>query len=782
MRSLPETRSRRLTSDSKHRLQNLKRLKNGFAVHHVTTRSQAKISKSPKVLRKKLRSQTKIGKSIAHANSSKKNDSCTNTNGIVRVSRAGNCFHSVMGRKEELRRESNSCQGGKKVVLTNGHHNQGPEMLHKSHHSCCFHGSLMKGSDMNREHLAAQRAEAAEKRADRLKKRRSALWVLNCEAESFLFGETAAEDHEVELPPMSTPPNKRRRVRTNELGNLLKESPILGSKLRSPSLSSRSSPSKDGDGKGESTRKVGTDSSENCRRGSSSESESVLTDISPPKLEAMAPSEDNELAQAASSPFPVHINNISIDGLPWLTNSNSDSVRFNNILSTMEWKFSFEELPSDETWYSTFKRQEKSRNSLPGYYYPKEEKTFASVLLPYETKVLTSRSPAKKRFSRLPRKSPRCHASTLAILSSLKHRGHRHRSDTLVSPGLIIPQINNASTTRPPGLNSPPCPEGDSKNKRVRKRVPSSSSPSRNHLTLSTSTRTSTLPPVSSPPQLTIPIPSASPVSPASPPHRIRDLSATQYLWDSIQLLSDPYVIQILAGDRSKSPGPNHNNLFSSTPDVDANKCNSKSRKNSGGSPTLNISQQHPNSFLGPATNFTLDSATLSAKCNVNFNNGNIALIQHPDKLHLETTPVSSNANKPNFRNKSSSVFSTTLNCDNKKLRLSVNGKNLTVNGAEGTEFPNGINNSRYRKGSNSNKKSPVVLVADIFKNNSRGGGRTTAKAPTVTTTVGKSNLTPKLNNNFTTASGTNNNLKSGSREELLFLVDGLPPLPAWPV
>lgn len=47
---------------------------------------------------------------------------------------------------------------------------------------------------------------------DKAGKRRSALWVLNCEAESFLFGETAAEKHEVELPPLSppSPPPKKR--------------------------------------------------------------------------------------------------------------------------------------------------------------------------------------------------------------------------------------------------------------------------------------------------------------------------------------------------------------------------------------------------------------------------------------------------------------------------------------------------------------------------------------------------------------------------------------------
>lgn len=45
---------------------------------------------------------------------------------------------------------------------------------------------------------------------NRDRKRRSALWVLNCEAEEFLFGETAAEKHEVVLPPKSMePPTKR---------------------------------------------------------------------------------------------------------------------------------------------------------------------------------------------------------------------------------------------------------------------------------------------------------------------------------------------------------------------------------------------------------------------------------------------------------------------------------------------------------------------------------------------------------------------------------------------
>lgn len=57
--------------------------------------------------------------------------------------------------------------------------------------------------------------EDSDRERDKAGKRRSALWVLNCEAESFLFGETAAEKHEVELPPLPppSPPPKKRYLR-----------------------------------------------------------------------------------------------------------------------------------------------------------------------------------------------------------------------------------------------------------------------------------------------------------------------------------------------------------------------------------------------------------------------------------------------------------------------------------------------------------------------------------------------------------------------------------------
>lgn len=87
--------------------------------------------------------------------------------------------------------------------------------------------------------------------------------------------------------------------------------------------------------------------------------------------------------------------------------------------------FSFESVPSSEVWFQTFQRQDRG-----------EELDFpsvceqSSVVLPYQipkqrdlnrgTQVLGRRR--SRNSVRLPRKSPRCHASTLAILSSVVKR------------------------------------------------------------------------------------------------------------------------------------------------------------------------------------------------------------------------------------------------------------------------------------------------------------------------------------------------------------------------
>lgn len=107
--------------------------------------------------------------------------------------------------------------------------------------------------------------------------------------------------------------------------------------------------------------------------------------------------------------------------------------------------FSFESIPSMEPWYDVYKRQDEG---MENYYPLLSDPSDQPFLLPYEMpKGVLSRVPEmsdyykkkKKKLGNLfnhPRKSPRCHASTLAILSSLKKR--KRRSGTNISMSSVL--------------------------------------------------------------------------------------------------------------------------------------------------------------------------------------------------------------------------------------------------------------------------------------------------------------------------------------------------------
>lgn len=105
--------------------------------------------------------------------------------------------------------------------------------------------------------------------------------------------------------------------------------------------------------------------------------------------------------------------------------------------------FSFESVPLAEPWYDVYKRQDEG---MENYYPILSDPNDEPFLLPYElpkpgfTKLVPDEASEyykrkKRKFGRVlsnhPRKSPRCHASTLAILSSLKKR--KRRSGTRIS-------------------------------------------------------------------------------------------------------------------------------------------------------------------------------------------------------------------------------------------------------------------------------------------------------------------------------------------------------------
>lgn len=89
-----------------------------------------------------------------------------------------------------------------------------------------------------------------------------------------------------------------------------------------------------------------------------------------------------------------------------------------------ELHFSFESVPSSEVWFQTFQRQDRGEE----LYFPSVGEP-SSIVLPYQVPRRDfsngQRSLGRRRTKnsvRLPRKSPRCHASTLAILSSVVKR------------------------------------------------------------------------------------------------------------------------------------------------------------------------------------------------------------------------------------------------------------------------------------------------------------------------------------------------------------------------
>ncbi|XP_076244092.1 uncharacterized protein LOC143185194 isoform X2 [Calliopsis andreniformis] len=106
-------------------------------------------------------------------------------------------------------------------------------------------------------------------------------------------------------------------------------------------------------------------------------------------------------------------------------------------------QFSFETVPKSEPWYQTYQRQDEGAEF---WHYFSEGDSHKPFLLPYEIEnfheILAknqSRSDSKRKgrgrsvgcIGRSPRKSPRCHASTLAIMSTIIRKREQQQQSTL---------------------------------------------------------------------------------------------------------------------------------------------------------------------------------------------------------------------------------------------------------------------------------------------------------------------------------------------------------------
>ncbi|OXA51489.1 uncharacterized protein LOC110852005 isoform X2 [Folsomia candida] len=639
--------------------------------------------------------------------------------------------------------------------------------------------------------------------------RRSALWVLNCEAEEFLFGETAADKHELELPPSSSvtsssphegdspPPKKRRRWRETELSHLLETSPFLESKLRSSSSSNSTSPADQDCGSSSSGREspykngqrlVNNHSSpspnkkrvniklkfdqerrpQKYKNGNSSSAEpspqkgrkngkvvkSMKTfrrrfeDISEEKsavTSATTTTQNVEESEGLRDFGASSFINFNCELLsPRSNNSVDKALQLRETLEQVKWTYSFETPCVDESWYSTFNRRADFILSYKSFLVPP---TFSGppILLPYQLdKSQLLRRSRKKKLAKNSRKSPRCHASTLAILSStdtplvgaattcsssesplsspskpssseLHHNHHPHNHRPSLPPisalhsapcdasleALLISTHSTAPQPVPPLLS--PFTKFVSENsvRITRKRNSSAQDPYLLYQRTQQQQSSSR----------------AGAVSAAARSQSQQEdvLTAQQYLWDSIQFLSDPYVVSILAGDDPMAHLTTSTTSTAAQPYANANNNNRCSNKVSsistrtrhassksvgrGGQPNVPPPKGSPAKGSGGSTSTNNNG--------INGKNGLVTTVPHP----LRSPPpqnTRSSSNKP--------PMSPTL----------------------------------YHYNHN-NTKSPVVAMTDIFKKQHNKKSR-----------------------------GSLVIVGEDKEEELLFVGDGLPALPSW--
>ncbi|XP_071576302.1 uncharacterized protein [Temnothorax nylanderi] len=106
-------------------------------------------------------------------------------------------------------------------------------------------------------------------------------------------------------------------------------------------------------------------------------------------------------------------------------------------------QFSFESVPKSEPWYQTYQRQDTGAefwhcfsecDAMKPFLLPYEIENFHETLLKAQSRIDSGRRRGRGRgvgsMGRSPRKSPRCHASTLAIMSTII-RKREQQSSTL---------------------------------------------------------------------------------------------------------------------------------------------------------------------------------------------------------------------------------------------------------------------------------------------------------------------------------------------------------------
>lgn len=129
-------------------------------------------------------------------------------------------------------------------------------------------------------------------------------------------------------------------------------------------------------------------------------------------------------------------------------------------------QFSFESIPMSEPWYQTYQRQDKGAeywhcfseyDATKPFLLPYEIENFHETLMKAQSRLESGRRRGRGRgvgcMGRSPRKSPRCHASTLAIMSTIiRKREQQSTLSTIAESPLVRSRVNTPRLEQKPDL------------------------------------------------------------------------------------------------------------------------------------------------------------------------------------------------------------------------------------------------------------------------------------------------------------------------------------------
>ncbi|XP_020299659.1 uncharacterized protein LOC109863669 isoform X2 [Pseudomyrmex gracilis] len=269
--------------------------------------------------------------------------------------------------------------------------------------------------------------------------RKSELSLLSDEAESFMFGEPRRDDSSErtsDSEQSSVLPRDTESSEVNENANLtvllsspLNSSPVKQEMIEEDSQDSVQRARKRRRTQAEAFIKDNTDYYKFETPGSRLRYQAPITGIKDDEKHAAMKRSSQETKESG----PPQQNDTPAEIYPSKPSAEIEKMQF-----------SFEVIPKSEPWYQTYQRQDTGTefwhcfsewDSMKPFLLPYEIENFQETLLRAQNRVEGIRKRGRGRgigcVGRSPRKSPRCHASTLAIMSTIIRKREQQQSSNL---------------------------------------------------------------------------------------------------------------------------------------------------------------------------------------------------------------------------------------------------------------------------------------------------------------------------------------------------------------